>query len=110
MLVVLGVGDAEPMAATKGRICAMPGTETATNLVGRMVVHVYPANNVVAGESTLDPSLFPRRHEKLLGGATEFEAGFLIRIESKWLFFLRCFDVSIGGGRFGVRAATCRGA
>lgn len=60
MLVVLGVGDAETVAgAAEGLVLAMPGTETAMNLVGGIIEHVYPANGDVAGGSTLDPSLSP---------------------------------------------------
>lgn len=77
MLVVLVVGDAETVAgAAEGLVLAMPGTETAMNLVGGIIEHVYPANGDVAGGSTLDPSLSPdgkRRSVTALGGG--YEAG-----------------------------------
>lgn len=94
VLVVLGVGDAEAVAvagATEGLVLAMPGTKTAMNLVGRVIEHVYPANGIVAGGSTLDPSLSPdgkKSSVTALGGPKRASREELVVDRSRF----RCFN------------------
>lgn len=92
VLGVLGVGDAEPVAAAaKGWVFAMPGTKTATKIAGRVIVHVYPADRGVAGVSTLDPSLSAGGKKNSVAAMAELSRGSRGEVAVD-LGMFRCFN------------------
>ena len=102
VLMGLGVGDAEPVAAAvKGWVFAMPGTKTATSVVGRVVVHVYPADKVVAGGSTVDPSRSAGGRESLVAALARPSRGSRGAEVVVGLVMFRYFNRRVGSG-FGV--------